>query len=312
MRRAPSEVNLLLGIDKPVGPTSHDAVARVRRQLGERRVGHAGTLDPLASGVMVVGVGQATRLLGRLAADGKRYVARIAFGAETSTDDAEGEVVRRVEPRPELADEAYARRVLAGFLGAQEQVPPAYSAISVDGVRSYKRARAGEQVELQARSIEVRTAQLIAVEAGPAPVWTVVFEVSKGTYIRALARDIGRATDGAAHLDALRRTASGAVALGDCVALDGLDRELARLHALDPVRALGLPAFDISEAALADALCGRRVAFSQAGARAGADAPGEGGLACLVRGGELRAIARMEDGAFRMKDVFVQGIEGAI
>ena len=142
-RRTPSQLNMLLAVDKPVGCTSHDVVSQCRRALHERRVGHAGTLDPMASGVMVVGVGQATRLLGMLTLDTKSYVADISFGVETNTDDAEGEAVRTVPVAPELHDLAYAREQLAAMLGPQMQVPPAFSAISVNGVRAYKSAREG-------------------------------------------------------------------------------------------------------------------------------------------------------------------------
>ena len=135
-RRTPSQLNMLLAVDKPVGCTSHDVVSQCRRALHERRVGHAGTLDPMASGVMVVGVGQATRLLGMLTLDTKSYVADISFGAETNTDDAEGEAVRTVAVANELSDPAYARERLASMMGPQMQVPPAFSAISVSGVLS--------------------------------------------------------------------------------------------------------------------------------------------------------------------------------
>ena len=208
-KRKPSELNLLLAVDKPVGITSHDVVSQVRRALNERRVGHAGTLDPLASGVMIVGVGQATRLLGRM-----RYLARIMFGCETTTDDAEGEPTRMADVSDDVLSPLFAKGVLREFVGEQEQVPPAYSAISVDGVRSYKRARAGEDVELPARTIEVYAADLVAVdEVDGRAVWTASFDVSKGTYIRSLARDIGRAAGSAAHVADLRRTASGPVRL---------------------------------------------------------------------------------------------------
>ena len=313
-KRGPSDINLLLAIDKPVGITSHDAVARVRRALNERRVGHAGTLDPLASGVMVVGVGQATRLLGRITLDRKCYLARIAFGGETNTDDAEGEVTRIVDPSPELFDATCAQRALAGFLGPQQQVPPAFSAISVNGVRSYKRARAGEDIELPARPIEVYAADLVCIErdaAGERPLWTVSFDVSKGTYIRSLARDIGRAVHGAAHIADLRRTASGSISLRRCVDLDALDRDVARSSCLDPVAALGIPAFDLADdVALADVLLGRALPPSSIVPRAGSDEPRAGASVALVYEGELRAIAVAEVGKLRMQDVFPQGIGG--
>ena len=323
--RKPADVNALVGIDKPVGMTSHDVVARVRRAVGERRVGHAGTLDPMASGVMVVGIGQATRLLGMLTLDTKSYVAEIAFGAETNTDDAEGEVTRRAACPAELADGGFARRVLAGFLGEGEQVPPAFSAISVNGVRSYKRARAGEAVELPARPVTVTDATLLNVTFGdvphrepdesfgdvplsahPAPAavsWTVSFTVSKGTYIRALARDIGRAAGSAAHVAALRRTASGSVTLADCLTLDGVSPEVVRARALDPVRALGLPMVEVDEAALADIACGRAV--PAAGVPAGAS------RVSLAHAGSLAAIACPDSrGSLAMETVFPQMIEG--
>ena len=237
-KRKPSELNLLLAVDKPVGITSHDVVSKVRRALGERRVGHAGTLDPLASGVMIVGVGQATRLLGRVTLDRKRYLARITFGAETTTDDAEGEVTRTAPATDDLSSRLFASSILKDFLGEQEQVPPAYSAISIDGVRSYKRARAGEDVDLPARTIEVYAADLVAIdEVDGYVVWTASFDVSKGTYIRSLARDIGRATGNAAHISDLRRTASGPVTAGMCLRIEDLSCEGARAAALDPAAA---------------------------------------------------------------------------
>ena len=308
-KRTPSTINLLLAVDKPVGCTSHDVVARVRRALSERRVGHAGTLDPLASGVMVVGVGQATRLLGRVTLDTKSYIADIAFGCETNTDDAEGEPTRVVAPEAKLLDESIARGAVAASVGPQQQVPPAFSAISVNGVRAYRRAREGEDVELPARDVTVYAADLIAVgEVDGAPVWTVAYTVSKGTYIRALARDLGRAVGGAAHVASLRRTASGCVTLASCADLDGLDEAAAREHMLDPVQVLGCPAIEVPERFDEDIRCGRRLPTALV---ASATAPvGEGESVALVRAGELLAIARFEGGRLAMSDVFPQPIGG--
>lgn len=266
MRRGASGISLLLGIDKPAGPTSHDVVASVRRALGERRVGHAGTLDPAATGVMVVGVGQATRLLGLVTADRKRYLARIAFGSETDTDDAEGAVTRTAAVPARLADEAFARDALASIVGTCEQVPPAYSAISVGGERSYDLARKGRAPDLAPRVVTVFAADLVAV-GGPQGArgdaelsWTCVFEVSKGTYVRAIARDLGRSLGTCAHLAELRRLSSGLVGLEDCVSLERL-AELGAggvaAAALDPTRVLGLPVRHLDAAERADAACGR-------------------------------------------------------
>ena len=156
MKRTPSGLNLLVGIDKPCGMTSHDVVNKVRRALGERRVGHAGTLDPFASGILVVGVGQATRLMQYATSDFKSYTARISWGMETLTDDLEGEV-RCEAPVPEaVLDQEYATAALERLSRQTEQVPPAFSAIKVDGVRAYSEARKGHEVELAARPIEVR------------------------------------------------------------------------------------------------------------------------------------------------------------
>lgn len=306
-KRKPADLNLLLAVDKPLGCTSHDVVAKVRRAVHERRVGHAGTLDPLATGVMIIGVGQATRLLGMLTLDSKSYIADIRFGYETNTDDSEGEPTRTVEPGQSLFDEEGARRVLSGFLGASEQVPPAFSAISVDGVRSYMRVRSGDEVVLPARPIEVSAADLISISLDPEsgnPVWTVAFSVSKGTYIRALARDIGRAAGSAAHVSALRRTASGGVGIGQCLAVDGLDAASARERALDPVAALNLHASSICDEQLEDVLLGRSISAPNG------LSVDHGSQVALVHAGQLRAVARVDGDRFKMEHVFPQGIEG--
>lgn len=279
MKRKPSVINQLIGIDKPSGMTSHDVVNHVRRSVGERRVGHAGTLDPAATGVMVVGIGQATRLMGHLSSERKSYLATIEFGSETDTEDAEGTVIRTAPVPAEVADPDFASGVLAGMLGQQMQVPPAYSAISVNGQRAYARARSGEAVELEPRPIQIFEAQLLAVEDGGAPNsgspvpdamvptahimrWQCAFTVSKGTYVRSIARDLGRAVGSAAHLAQLRRTVSGLVTLADCLSLEELE-QLGALgvvrRAIDPLRVLGLGARELSERERADVLCGRPI-----------------------------------------------------
>ena len=307
-RRTPSQLNMLLAVDKPVGCTSHDVVSQCRRALHERRVGHAGTLDPMASGVMVVGVGQATRLLGMLTLDTKSYVADISFGVETNTDDAEGEAVRTVPIAADLRDPSYARERLCTMLGPQMQVPPAFSAISVNGVRAYKAAREGNAVELPPRPVEVYSADLIAVGGeGDACVWTVAFSVSKGTYIRALARDLGRGlATTAAHISALRRTASGVVSIGACHAVEELSAESAAGFALDPIAALGATRVDLPGDLADDLLCGRRIPIERAlGGFDASKAP-----FALVLDGGLKALARIEGGRFVMEHVFPQAIGG--
>lgn len=250
MKRNASGLNLLLAIDKPCGLSSHDVVNRVRRILGERRVGHAGTLDPDASGVLVVGVGQATRLMGMLTLDDKRYEARIAFGTETTTDDAEGEVLRSAEVPERLGELAVASVVVQSLKGSCEQVPPAYSAISIDGKRAYERARAGEDVALAPRQVTIYNAQLIGVERGEELVWDCSFHVSKGTYVRSIARDLGRSLNTAAHLCDLRRTSSGPIGLEQCVTLEELESAGSAgvlSCSVDPVQALQLSWHELND-----------------------------------------------------------------
>lgn len=306
VKRIPSDINLLFAVDKPLGCTSHDVVSRVRRALGVRRVGHAGTLDPLATGVMVLGVGQATRLLGMLTLDRKSYIASVSFGSETNTDDSEGEVTRTAPVDAKLKDEAYARGVLDSFVGPQMQVPPAFSAISVNGVRAYKRARAGENVDLPARPVEIFELQLLSVLVdGEQVVWNIACTVSKGTYIRSLARDIGRAAQSVAHIVSLRRSASGSISLAHAIELENVSADALRAHAIDPVSSLGLGRVDLPSEALARILNGQTIDAGSFG-----ECLPEGSPCALVVEGQMRAIACLEQRRYVMRDVFPQGIEG--
>lgn len=265
MRRGESGLCALLAVDKPVGMTSHDVVSHVRRALGERRVGHAGTLDPLASGLLVVGVGQATRLMGLLTLDRKGYRAQIRWGQERTTDDAEGEVVREAPVPGWARDPMRAAQVVAGLVGEVDQVPPAYSAISVDGQRAYARARSGEDVELPARHVTIHEARLVGVDVDEAGqvTWTVDLLVSKGTYVRSIARDLGREGGSAAYVCGLRRLMAGDVTLADAVPLAEVEEQGVAVlgeRSLDPARALGLPVRQLSQKELAAVQCGRRIA----------------------------------------------------
>lgn len=198
----------LLVVDKPAGWTSHQVVGRVRRLMGTRKVGHAGTLDPMATGVLLIGVNRATRLLGHLALHDKSYEATIRLGLSTSTDDAEGEPSGG-EPASGLDLDAV-RRAMAPYRGEIDQVPSSVSAIKVDGQRSYARVRAGEQVELAARRVTVSRYDLLDARIeGDFLDLDVVVDCSSGTYIRALARDLGRDLGVGGHLTALRRTRIG-------------------------------------------------------------------------------------------------------
>lgn len=217
-----SGVSGLLVVDKPLGLTSHDVVARVRRIAATRRVGHTGTLDPLATGVLVLCLGKATRLIPYIeemgGVDAKEYEAHIRFGFETTTDDAEGDA----RGEPVSAETVTSERVSAAldsFIGELAQVPPAFSAKKVAGERAYAVARRGEDVDLKAVSVHVGEAELLGIEGALA---RVRFACSRGTYIRALARDLGRALGVGAHLVGLRRTRSGVAALDHAIPLDDL------------------------------------------------------------------------------------------
>lgn len=318
MKTDRSAINRLIAIDKPLGITSQGAVSRIRRALGVKKVGHAGTLDPAATGVLVVGVGQATRLLGLLTLDEKGYEARIAFGAETATDDAEGEVTRTAATDASLLDPAFAERTVASLVGKCDQVPPAFSAISVDGRRSYDRARAGEAVDLPPRHVEIYESRLIAVEGTEdEPVWRCAFRVSKGTYIRAIARDLGRSVGSAAHLAGLVRTASGSVGLDACAALDGVAQrgtEALDICTIDPARALSLPVRLIDEREMADVACGRRIpsglVLDLSGAADGLREPRGGERVSLVRGDRLYGVWSRHGDVLCSEATFPEGIEG--
>jgi tRNA pseudouridine55 synthase len=212
-------VDGLVVVDKPGGLTSHDVVARVRRLAGTRRVGHGGTLDPLATGVLVVGVERATRLLTYVIGSDKRYLATIRLGQATVTDDSEGEITATADAGGLTGDDV--RAVLAGFVGEIDQVPSAVSAIKLGGVRSYTRVRRGEQVELAARRVRITQLDVADVRPDSRGLLDVDVDVacSSGTYVRAIARDLGVALGVGGHLTALRRTAVGQITLADAVPL---------------------------------------------------------------------------------------------
>jgi tRNA pseudouridine55 synthase len=210
----------ILLLDKPQGPTSHDLVARTRRALGTRKVGHAGTLDPMATGLMILGVGSSTRLLTFLVGLDKAYSATIRLGQATTTDDAEGDIVAEADASA-LTPEAIATAVTA-LTGEIAQVPSSFSAIKVDGRRSYDRARAGEDVDLPPRPVTVSAFEVLESRLdGTLLDLDVRVAVSSGTYVRALARDLGRALGVGGHLTALRRTRVGPFDIADAVDPDG-------------------------------------------------------------------------------------------
>ncbi|GAC1567018.1 MAG: hypothetical protein NVS3B14_11740 [Ktedonobacteraceae bacterium] len=202
----------ILNINKPTGMTSHDVVAKVRKLLKQKRVGHAGTLDPAASGVLPICVGQATRVAEYLSESGKAYQATIVFGTVTDTYDSEGAIIRTVS-----TDDLTLARIetlLPAFLGEQMQAPPRYSAIKLQGQPASKRARAGEDVTMKARPITIYRLEIIDWQSLQSPALTLAIECSKGTYIRSLAYDLGEQSGYGAYLGGLVRTRSGPFPVG--------------------------------------------------------------------------------------------------
>jgi len=270
-RREPPPPGLVV-VDKPAGWTSHDVVGKARGLLGTRKVGHAGTLDPMATGVLVLGVERATKLLGHLSLDTKTYTATIRLGRATTTDDAEGEPLDGADAAG--LDEDAVRAEVAALTGDLQQVPSTVSAIKVDGRRAYDRVRAGEDVELAARPVHVARFDVEALRRGTGNEAVldldVVVDCSSGTYVRALARDLGaalRAADGRAvggHLTALRRTRVGPFTLEHARSIDALVAEAdgpagraALSLDLDAATGTAFPRLDVDDAAATDLSHGR-------------------------------------------------------
>jgi tRNA pseudouridine55 synthase len=250
------QVSGLVVVDKPAGITSHDVVARVRRLAGTRKVGHAGTLDPMATGVLVLGVNKATRLLGHLTLTDKAYRATIRLGVSTTTDDAEGEVTAQSDVSgltPQTVTEA-----LSAFVGDIEQVPTAVSAIKVNGQRAYKLARAGEEVVLKPRAVRIDE---ITVTRMALPEVDVTVRCSTGTYIRAIARDLGSALGVGGHLSALRRTAVGSFGVEQAKTLEELTDEFAMIPIAEAARST-FPVVELTESQATDVRFGRRLAVA--------------------------------------------------
>jgi tRNA pseudouridine55 synthase len=247
----------LVVVDKPDGMTSHDVVARVRRIMGTRKVGHAGTLDPMATGVLVLGIERATKLLGHLALDTKAYLATIRLGSATTTDDAQGETLSTADASA-VADEAV-KDGIAKLTGHIQQVPSAVSAVKVDGKRAYARVRAGEQVELAARPVEVSRFDLLATRREDGLELDVMVECSSGTYVRALARDLGADLGVGGHLAALRRTRVGPFDLRVVTTLEKLTENPVLSLPLDEAVAAAFPRHDVPYRQAKSLLMGQRV-----------------------------------------------------
>lgn len=300
--RRPTAADGVLVVDKPAGWTSHDVVARLRRLASTRKVGHAGTLDPMATGVLVAGIGRATRLLTYVTGVDKDYSATVRLGVATTTDDAEGEVLARVDAAHLGVADLDAP--VAALTGDIRQSPSAVSAIKVDGQRAYARVRAGEDVELAARPVHVARFAVLAVRPAVADgvaVLDVDVEVtcSSGTYVRALARDLGAALGVGGHLTALRRSRVGGFGLAQARTLDELaatpeDRAVTVLSPVDAARAV-LPARELDEREA------RALSYGQ-----GIDADGEpdGPVAAVGPDGVLVAVVERRGPRLRPAVVF--------
>lgn len=288
--REPGPSGLVI-VDKPAGLTSHDVVGRIRRQAGTRRVGHAGTLDPMATGVLVIGVERATRLLTYLVGADKAYAATIRLGIGTITDDAEGEISASPGQSPLSVLQL---DLAAEFLrGPIQQVPSSVSAIKKDGKRAYARVREGEDVQLEARPVTVSALRVLAarpVQHEGVPVLDVDVDVvcSSGTYIRALARDLGSALGSAGHLTALRRTRVGPYRLDGARTLPELEESFAIMPIADAARA-AFTARDLTEEEARRLAHGQRLEASELGpAPVAAFAP-DGTLVALIADAGLTA-----------------------
>jgi tRNA pseudouridine55 synthase len=282
----------LVVVDKSGGMTSHDVVSKVRKLAGTRRVGHAGTLDPMATGVLVIGVERATRLLTYLVGADKEYTATIRLGVATVTDDREGEVTAR-PGAPDRADRAALDAALAGLRGEIQQVPSSVSAVKVDGKRSYARVRDGEDVDLPARPVTVHRFDLLTAtpaEDDGLPVLDLEVEVvcSSGTYVRALARDLGTALGSAGHLTALRRTRVGPYGLDGARTLAQLGEEFALLPIADAARA-AFPARELDGEETRKLSHGQRLEASELGPGPVAAFAPDGSLVALVSDAGLTA-----------------------
>jgi tRNA pseudouridine55 synthase len=293
---------------KPAGPTSHDVVGLVRRLASTKRVGHGGTLDPFASGVLPLFLGRATRLVEYHLGDRKGYRATVCFGASSTTDDLEGELSPAAGPAP---DRAAVEAVLPSFTGPILQRPPAYSAIKVAGRRAYAMARAGESVELTPRAVTIDGLVIIEWDGSDPERAVAVVEVrcSAGTYIRALARDLGEAVGSAAYLGALVRTASGPFGIDRAIPMDDIRAAAAdggeRLEALLLPIDAGLDALPELQATDVEVEALARGQFIRPSSLASA-APGDGPIRVRDAAGRLVAIATLRDGRLAPDKVLVE------
>ena len=303
-RRKGAPISGWLNVDKPVGPSSSAVVGRVRRALGAAKVGHGGTLDPLASGVLPIALGEATKVIGFVVDAEKRYRFTVRWGAARSTDDAEGEVIEESAARP---SDAAITAALPAFTGTIEQVPPRFSALKLDGKRAYALARAGEPVELAPRRVEIR--ELILVERPDADHAVLEVACGKGTYVRSLARDLARTVGTVGHVAALRRLAVGGFRVEAAITLDFLVDRGHSAAAFERLLPILTPLADIPAVAVTGAEA-ELIRNGQAVPAAGLDRPGsqlpfrDGDVVSVTTGELPVAMARIDSGRLRPVRVF--------
>jgi tRNA pseudouridine55 synthase len=302
-----SAVSGVLVVDKPAGITSHTAVAEVARRLRANRAGHAGTLDPMATGVLLVCLGEATKIAGFLLADDKAYEGELELGRETDTLDAEGQVVRERPTEAAAIDAGALAGAMARLVGDIEQVPPMYSAVRQGGRRLHQLARAGHVVARAARPVSIRRFELVGFAP---PRATFAVDCSKGTYIRSLVADLGEALGCGAHLTALRRTQSGRFGLDRAVSLDEVspDRVAAPGCLVPPAEALAhLPRVSLSAPSATAAEHGKPLSWKDLSA----EEPPTGPICLLAPDGRLVAMVELEGSRVRYRRVFPVRAPGA-
>ncbi len=298
-RRQGHPVHGWLILDKPQGMTSTAALGAVKRLVKPQKAGHAGTLDPLATGVLPIAFGEATKTVPYVMDGDKGYEFRVRFGAETNTDDAEGEIRATSERRPETEE---IEAALPRFIGTIEQVPPAFSAIKVGGERAYDLAREGAEVALAPRAVEIYELTLIE---RPDPDHAILrMTCGKGTYVRALARDLARALGTCGHVDQIRRTQVGPFLLAHAITLDHLLRLADRAPDQAPIHSVAtalddIPALAVSEAEASRLRQGQSLSLLRRSDLARTDGLESGDLVCAMAGDQLVAIANYEAGELR-------------
>lgn len=313
-----SELHGVIVIDKPQGMTSADVVHRVKQALGLDRVGHTGTLDPMATGVLPLCLGQATKIAGYLLAEDKAYEGELELGTETDTLDAQGKVVRTDLEAARAVTRERLCQAMAGHIGPGEQVPPMFSALKHKGKRLHELARAGQTVARDARPIVIHALELMGFEP---PRARFHVHCSKGTYVRSLVADIGRELGCGAHLTALRRVRSGAFALDQAMELADITVENSRRRLISPAFALAhLPALTLPEALVEAVANGQHLTWTMMTRTAGSEPAAQGRdvpprpepgslVRLLLPGGELLALARIhDDERLRYERVFTYGL----